>query len=322
MLNISNSSASLIDIGIAMHPWFSHTPTIDRPNVTVPIFDDVKGLEDWLAQAEKNVPDIRTDCGAKLNWFQGPHKTPYSVVFVHGFSASPSECNPFPQKLALKLNANLYLARLKGHGRTPEAMLEGTLQGWLNDTATALQIGQQLGHNIIAIGCSTGAALLVLLAARYGIQPNMLCLISPSFANANRSSRLLEYRGRRLLLRLAMGPTRTWESSNPDVNRIWTNSYPSPAILPYIDTMRLLRRTTCHAITCPTLTFAAPQDQLVCFASAQRRLAEFSGPCQLYPIYTSEEPLQHNIVGSVLSPSTLDECLDKTLRFIQRTALI
>ena len=56
MLNISNSSASLIDIGIAMHSWFSHTPTIDRPNVTVPIFDDVKGLEDWLAQAEKNVP--------------------------------------------------------------------------------------------------------------------------------------------------------------------------------------------------------------------------------------------------------------------------
>ena len=300
-----------------MSTWFTHNLSLNRPEVKLPSFDNLRLMSKWLHQQESNLTDIRPNCGASIQWFEEPNRTNYAVVFVHGFSASPSECNPFPQRLAKALHANLLCTRLKGHGRTSNAMREGSLQAWLDGTATALQIGTQLGKKVVAIGCSTGAALLVLLAARFGIQPDAFCLISPSFANAKKRSRLLELRGRRLFLRLTLGSTREWHSNDPEVNRIWTNRYPSSAIFPYIDAMRTLRRTHLASITCPTLVFAAPQDQLVDFTETQKRLSEFGGPTHLFPIYDSVEPLQHNIIGNVLSPSTLEHSLIETLSFLR-----
>lgn len=305
-----------------MPTWFTHNPSLHRPDVQLPRFSELGLLSSWVQNQEANVSDLRPNCGATIQWARRPQKTPNAVIFVHGFSASPTECNPFPQELAHALNANLYSARLRGHGRTGPAMCEGTFQDWLDDAATALHIGRQLGEHIVAVGCSTGAALLVLLAARYQMQPDALCLISPSFANANHTSRLLELRGRRILLRLTMGRTRQWQSDNPEVSRIWTNCYPSSAILPYIDAMRVLRQTPLHTISCPTIAFAAPKDQLVSFEATQRRLSEFKGPTQLTPIYDSEEPLQHNIIGNVLSPSTLENCLEETIVFLKKRSTV
>jgi hypothetical protein len=44
------------------------------------------------------------------------------------------------------LGANLYFARLKGHGRSGDAMLEGSVQAWVDDFAEAVAIGRRLGR--------------------------------------------------------------------------------------------------------------------------------------------------------------------------------
>jgi pimeloyl-ACP methyl ester carboxylesterase len=292
-----------------MQNWLVHTPKI--PDFKSPFSDlcpDLSRLNEWVISRESRFPNIRENCEAKIQWHSNQKQSDISIVFVHGFSASRTECDPFISHVAQTLRANVFYTRLRGHGRNAEAMREGSLPEWLDDTALAYAIGRRLGKRVILVGCSTGAALLTLLVALGSAKPDMLCLISPSFANANPASRLLEYRGRHLLLRMMMGKTRSWENSAPEISAIWTNTYPSTAILPYIDTMRLIRNTGLESIECPTLTFAAPKDKLVSYRATRRRLSEFSGPTRLHPLYTAEDPLQHNVVGSVLSPGTHEEC--------------
>jgi hypothetical protein len=63
------------------------------------------------------------------------------------------------------LGANLYFARLKGHGRSGDAMLEGSVQGWIDDFAEAVAIGRRLGERVVIMATSTGASLATSAAA-------------------------------------------------------------------------------------------------------------------------------------------------------------
>lgn len=51
-------------------------------------------------------------------WAELVHKskTKYAFVYLHGFSASEKEGHPVHRNIAKHFNANLYLARLQGHG--------------------------------------------------------------------------------------------------------------------------------------------------------------------------------------------------------------
>ena len=49
-----------------------------------------------------------------------PKKTPYSILYLHGFSASTEEGNPVHINIANALGANIYLPRLFGHGLVEE----------------------------------------------------------------------------------------------------------------------------------------------------------------------------------------------------------
>ena len=70
-------------------------------------------------------------------------RTEIAIVYIHGYSASPQEVRPVPEKIANKLNANLYFSRLTGHGCDSKEMSKAQIQDWLNDTAEAIAIGHQ-----------------------------------------------------------------------------------------------------------------------------------------------------------------------------------
>lgn len=122
--------------------------------VTVDLPADLSG---WLAEREAA---IDPDLAARIEWADAPDaQTEIAIVYLHGFSASPREIAPVPQHVAKALGANLFLARLTGHGQDGAALATASAEDWWRDTAEALAVGQRLGRRVVVIGTSTGATL-------------------------------------------------------------------------------------------------------------------------------------------------------------------
>ena len=127
---------------------------------------------------------IKPDNEARVVWANDSlhGKTPYAIVYLHGFSASQEEGDPVHRNLAKQFGANLYLARLSEHGiDTSDALLNMTATSLWETAKEAYAIGKQLGDKVIVMGTSTGGTLALMLAASY---PEIagLVLLSPNIA--------------------------------------------------------------------------------------------------------------------------------------------
>ncbi|MEL6349523.1 MAG: alpha/beta hydrolase, partial [Myxococcota bacterium] len=103
--------------------------------VTVP--SEISQLSDWVAERERAFDDIIPGAERHIILRQEA-RTPLSIVYIHGFSASRPEISPVCERVSEALNANLYFTRLQGHGRSSlDAMADATVEGWLTDMAEA-----------------------------------------------------------------------------------------------------------------------------------------------------------------------------------------
>src|SRR5688572_20308781 len=129
---------------------------------------DPAALEQFVAANEAQ-HKIRPDNEARIVWYDSAkRKTPYSVVYLHGFSACQEEGDPVHINFARKFGCNLYLARLADHGLdTIDCMLNLTADKLWNSAKEAYAIGKQIGQKIIIIGTSTGGTLALKLASVY-----------------------------------------------------------------------------------------------------------------------------------------------------------
>ena len=121
-------------------------------------------------------------------------RTPYSVVYLHGFSATRQETAPLSEQVARALGANLFETRLTGHGLPGDSLDGVTARDWLEDAVEAFEIGRALGDSVIVIGTSTGGTLGAWLATMPAIADDglhSLVLISPNFGPVDRAAALL-----------------------------------------------------------------------------------------------------------------------------------
>ena len=138
-------------------------------------------LEAYVSQKEDTVKGLKPNNEARIIWVDSMSKakTPYAIVYIHGFGASPMEGDPVHRKLAEHFGANLYLARLSEHGIKRNNGLEYlTAEKLVADAREAYMIGKSLGDSVIVIGTSMGGALSLILASE---RPDMqsLLLYSP-----------------------------------------------------------------------------------------------------------------------------------------------
>ena len=74
-------------------------------------------LEEWVNEGERSVERLKYDNQARIIWYDTlRQKTPFAIVYLHGFSASQGEGDPIHQEVAERYGMNLYLSRLSGHG--------------------------------------------------------------------------------------------------------------------------------------------------------------------------------------------------------------
>lgn len=177
-----------------MIAWFS------GPKAAYPPFDNeplktrwsVEHLDSIIAEKEKSIEHLKEDNQARVIWADTiKAKTEYSIVYIHGFSASQGEGEPIHRLVAKEMNANLYLARLRDHGLdNRDAFREATPGQWIADAKEAIAIGKSIGDKVILMSCSTGGTLSIYLAAQ-DTELHSLILLSPNIAIYDKNARML-----------------------------------------------------------------------------------------------------------------------------------
>ncbi len=134
-------------------------------------------LTDFVHSKSDTVKGLKPDNEAKIVWADSLNKskTPYSIVYIHGFGASEKEGHPVHREVASHFGANLYLVRLPEHGISrPDAFKHLTAKMLLDEVREAYMVGKSLGDSVIVIGTSMGGALSLNLASE---RPDMKALV-------------------------------------------------------------------------------------------------------------------------------------------------
>ncbi len=294
------------------------TRTIIHKNIKPPALPD--DLDLYLRKSEQVIPDLREGAEKTIVWANPEARQPteFSIVYLHGFSASRREITPVCDLMAEKLHANLFYTRLTGHGRSNEAMGEIHLNALLQDAMEAMAIGARIGKQVILVGTSTGAALACWLAKReYQASISSLILISPNFGLRQWQSELLLLPWAKSILKFIQGEVYRFEPRNDQQAYFWTTEYPSRALIPMMELVQLARDTALRDIIAPLLVLYSPQDQLVDAKAIEKRFKQIASPIKkIQKIKAEPNSQQHVIAGDILSPDTTQQVVWKILSFI------
>ena len=178
---------------------------------------------------EESAHHVKSDNEARIIWANDTTKavTDYSIVYLHGFSASQEEGDPVHRNIAAKFGCNLYLSRLAEHGiDTSEQLINLTVDKYWESAKRALVIGKKLGRKVILMGTSTGASLALQLAADYPKDVSALILLSPNIAiNDPFAWMLNDPWGLQIARMVKHGDYIVSEDDRPEYRRYWNKPY-------------------------------------------------------------------------------------------------
>lgn len=264
-------------------------------------------LDAYLARTEAACSDIVPGTEKKIIWAQAPgEQTSLAVIYVHGFSASRQDTAPLAATVAAQLHANLYSTRLRGHGRGSSAMLEGSVNAWVNDLHEAVEIGKRLGRRVVLMGSSTGGTLATWQAAQGdGGEIAALVLISPNFGPADRRTTILTWPWGAQMAELLVGEKRSWMPVNEEHGRYWTSTYSLRALLPMMGVVKLVHSLDLHRFKVPTLIIYSPDDKTVDTGAIRTAFTDI-GTKQKKLVACGQvgDPDQHVLAGDILSPGS------------------
>ncbi len=266
-------------------------------------------LDQYLAESESVFSDIVPGAEKTIIWAGEPgRKQRYSIIYLHGFSATRQETAPLSDLVARHLGANLFYTRLTGHGRHSDALLEGSVERWLEDACEALAIGRRLGERVIVIGNSTGATLATWLAIEAVAEAiAAFVLLSPNFGLRSRLAPILGWPLRGHLAELCVGKKRCWRPQNELHARYWSNCYPTRSLLPMIDLVKMVNGLEMADFKKPVLVACSPKDQIIDSNRVERNFKRFgSSQKKLWWFEGSQDAGQHILAGDILSPKTTE----------------
>lgn len=239
-------------------------PEPDQPlwNKSLPVVPtDPVALEQYVALRESK-HKIKKDNGARIVWADSSKtKTPYSVVYLHGFSSSQGEGDPVHRQFAKAFGCNLYLPRLADHGiDTTEQLLYFTPDRWWESSKEALAIGKALGDKVILISTSTGGTVALVLAAYFPGDVFALINMSPNIAINDPMAWAANNPWGLPLSRLVMGGNYNVIKTKPGIdstldNRYWNHKYRLESICQLQEMLESkMNRATFQSVTQPSLT--------------------------------------------------------------------
>lgn len=282
-------------------------------------------VEAYLEASEAAIPDLRPGDGKRIVWTNSATsgRTRLALVYLHGFTADPHEVEPLMTNLGRAMGANVYFARLAGHGRAPAALGEVEASDWLVDAGEAMAIGRRIGERVVLVGTSTGGTLAAWAAMRPDFQQDLaaLVLLSPNFHPRDSRSRLLLWPWGGIIARLVEGDERCFETHGASHARHWTECHPTRALLPMMALVEEVRTSDLGRLEVPTMVVYVPGDEVVDadatvdayarIGSARKRLVAVDG---------TGDPDAHVPAGEILSPGTTLLVEEEVRRFVEDVA--
>lgn len=214
-------------------------------------------LENFIASNEAK-HKLKPDNEARIIWNDSTKaKTPYSVVYLHGFSASQEEGDPVHLDFAKKFGCNLYLSRLADHGiDTTEQLLYFTGDRFWESAKEAMMIGKAIGDKVILMSTSTGGSVALMLAGEFPDDVYALINLSPNIAVNNGTVWLANNPWGLQIARKVVGgdynEIRDFEEAR---KQYWNSKYRLEAVSALQELIEdKMNKSTFEKVKCPSLT--------------------------------------------------------------------
>ena len=203
-------------------------PSTPHYTNTLPAIPSGSAALQQFVSTQESKHTLKPDNEARIVWANDStrQKTDYSIVYLHGFSASQEEGNPVHRNIAKQFGCNLYLSRLAAHGiDTADALINFTPENLWESAKEAYAIGKQLGKKVILMGTSTGGTLALQLAAAFP-DVEAILLLSPNIAINDPNAWLLNKPWGLQLARLVKkGNYNIIPNSTPAYKQYWNDVY-------------------------------------------------------------------------------------------------
>jgi len=285
-------------------------PKWDPTLVTVP--NDPTELDEYIARKESQ-HNVKPENNARIIWADSStHKTPYSVIYLHGFSASQEEGDPIHEDFAKEFGCNLYLARLADHGiDTTEQLLYFTGDRWWQSAKEALAIGKAIGEKVIIMSTSTGGTMALMLAAEYPEDVFALINMSPNIAINDPNAWMLNNPWGLQIARLVLGSNYKEIQYDSARRMHWNPKYRIESLVQMEEMLEdKMNVTTFGKVKCPVLTLyyyknEQEQDPVV-KVSAMLKMHEQLGTPESLKAAVPIPNAGNHVIGSHLVPGDLE----------------
>ena len=287
-------------------------------DLTLPKVSIDTSVDYYLEKREKKVLGLQPGVCKEVIWAETRgKKTKFSIIFLHGFSASKFELSPFPNAIALGLNANIYNARLSGHGCGSEALGKVKVKDWVFDLSEALEIGRKIGEKIIIIGSSTGGTLAAVAASEKNVCG--IIFVSPNFKVRYRFFQILTLGFARFWIPLILGKYREFKPISKEHAIYWTTRYPIVAIITMATLVKKVVSQNFNKKNCPALFIVSEEDKVV-DARKTLQIAEQWGGKSLVKLVKCgpyDDPQSHVLAGDIKSPMQTEKLVKTSLAWIK-----
>jgi esterase/lipase len=302
-------------------------PQVASPDLSksIPQLDyDLPALSSWIESREAAFENIKPNNESKVVFFDSiPKKTPYSILYLHGFSASTEEGNPVHINLSNALGANIYLPRLFGHGLVEEEpMIDFTADKYLDNAREALAVAKLMGDQVIVVASSNGGTLGLLL----GDDPQVAALVlySANVGIVDPSSKLLTLPWGLEIARLVLGENYYNMDKITEAKKgYWTTQY---RIEPLLHIQKLIEVSmnpiTFSKITAPVFLGyyyknEEEQDDVVSVAKMLEMFDQLGTPAINKTKVAFPDAGDH-VISSYLTTSNHHQVEEATLKFLKQ----
>jgi pimeloyl-ACP methyl ester carboxylesterase len=284
----------------------------------------IESIEEWIQQQEAEVSDLKKDNNAQILWAKEPEvSTDLVLVYLHGFGASRMEAEPVISKLAEEFEANVFYARLKGHGRNGvEGFKELTKENYLDSAEEALKVGRLLGKKVVLVSTSTGGTLSLYLASKHNDIAGLV-LYSPFVGLRNpMMAQITTSQGREMFKSMIGGEVQKMDRPEPESN-YWSTEYHINA---YVALIGMLQETmtseTFKAVDCPVFMAyyyknEQEQDKVVSVPAMLDMFDQLGTASELKQKQAFPESGNH-VIASDLRSKDWTSVLEASREFIQR----
>lgn len=276
--------------------------------------DTGSSLETYIESIEQR-HEIKPGNKARIVWHNDSlpgQKTPISILYLHGFSASHQEGFPTHLRLAEKYGCNLYLARISDHGiDTADALFHFSAERAWKSAKEAYAIAKKLGDEVVIMSTSTGGTLALKLAAAYPEIKGLINL-SPNIAINDPFAFLLNNPWGLQIARIAMGGNFRTVESDETYRKYWYHTYRIEALTQLQELIESICTVkTFNSVKCPVFNAFYYKDKLnqdpVVRVDAIWKMHNNLGTPHHQRVALSLPEANTHIIGSNLKSSALPE---------------